>query len=359
MSKKVKRILVLGPGDSEHMQKIIKWYISGGFEVTFATLHLSSQFIHHYKGVDLIRLQYPWLKGRFSKLGYILAIPRMLTLRSDIVHAHYLTSYGFLSVFVRCQKRIISVWGSDILIFPKSSVVHAAFVKFILRRCDKVLSTSAVMVEELKKYTTNVSTNITPFGINLDLFPFVVRNLCVDETIYFGIVKSLKKVYRIDVFIRFIDKLRKRGIDCKGIIIGEGSERVALELLAEECDLQDHIRFQGFVENVKLPEYLREVHFGVYPSDSESFGVSVLEMNAMGIPCLVHDIGGLSDVVINGYNGFKFIPNDADELVKVFEQNILNKKLDYKDLAIGSRSFIEKNYSEKDCRMKFLSSLEN
>ena len=83
------------------------------------------------------------------------------------------------------------------------------------------------------------------------------------------------------------------------------------------------------------------------PSDiygsSEGFGITFLEANACGKPVIGTDVGGISDAIKNGFNGFLIKPNDSKELEKILISIINNKKL-YKSLSENSIYHIKKNF---------------
>jgi len=58
-----------------------------------------------------------------GKLNYIANVRRIKRIvndfRPDILHAHYVSSYGFVGSLLDYHPFIISVWGQTFLTFPK------------------------------------------------------------------------------------------------------------------------------------------------------------------------------------------------------------------------------------------------
>ncbi|MCK4730887.1 MAG: glycosyltransferase, partial [Methanophagales archaeon] len=57
-------------------------------------------------------------------------------IKPDVVHAHYVTQYGFCGTFSGFHPLVISPWGSDILVDPHDSWIIKALVRFALKRGD-------------------------------------------------------------------------------------------------------------------------------------------------------------------------------------------------------------------------------
>ena len=71
----------------------------------------------------------------------------------DILHAHFATSYALVAALAGFHPFIVSVWGSDIYLYPQKSRLNRAVVEYSLHKADKILSTSNVMAKECRKYT--------------------------------------------------------------------------------------------------------------------------------------------------------------------------------------------------------------
>ena len=87
----------------------------------------------------------------------------------------------------------------------------------------------------------------------------------------------------------------------------------------------------GFVQQEELINKYMEIDLMIFPSLSDGFGNSVLEAMACGIPAIVSNNAGISDIIIDGYNGYVMNYDDyeeiADRLILLKEDRELVNKL--------------------------------
>lgn len=116
-------------------------------------------------------------------------------------------------------------------------------------------------------------------------------------------VSRLAPNKRVDHAVRCVGLLRQRGMPAELTVVGDGSERPALERLVGDQGLKECVRFAGYrPENEKL-DYLATGHALIHPSVREGWGLNVIEANAMGTPAVVYPVGGLVDSTVNGETG--------------------------------------------------------
>lgn len=111
------------------------------------------------------------------------------------------------------------------------------------------------------------------------------------------------------------------------ILVGEGIEKKQLRALAFDLKVHDKVVFTGEVDDESLPDYYRMSDVFVLPSKSgaESFGLSLLEAMACGIPVVASNVGGVPYVV--GHGGVLVRPNSPLEMAKALEEILSNQEL--------------------------------
>lgn len=282
----------------------------------------------------------------FGKFEYIKKIKRVKSilkeLKPDILHAHYASSYGLLGSLANYKPYVLSLWGSDILLFPKEGPIQKNIMKYNLKKATAVFSTSKYMADEAKLYT-NKNIEITPFGIDLELFKN--NNIRNNNNVKIGIVKSLEKVYGIDYLIKAIkiinNKYPEAKIELK--IVGKGTQRENLLNLINELDLSEVVEIIEPMSQREISNFYNSIDIAVFPSLSESFGVAVIEAQACGVPVIVSDIKAFYETTIPNKTSFICKIADVDSIVKPLEKLIFDRKL-RNEMAKAGEEFVKENF---------------
>lgn len=121
----------------------------------------------------------------------------------------------------------------------------------------------------------------------------------------------------------------------------------AFERYSEEYKDHSSIHFLGYIENYKLPEIYSSTDLLVFPSETDTFGMAVLESLSCGIPALVSHIGGPRNIVQDGITGY-ILPTDnknnwTSKLAELIPM-ISNQESTYKNLCLASREHVLKHY---------------
>jgi glycosyltransferase involved in cell wall biosynthesis len=77
-------------------------------------------------------------------------------------------------------------------------------------------------------------------------------------------------------------------------LIGSGSYEKKLRELAEKLNFSNKIFFEGFLEGRQKVQVIKKSDFFISYSRSEGFPLVILEFFALGKPCIVYPIGGIS-----------------------------------------------------------------
>lgn len=127
-------------------------------------------------------------------------------------------------------------------------------------------------------------------------------------------VGRLVEVKRQDRLLRVVRILNDRGRDVDLWLVGDGSNRMALEKLAEELNVTGHVKFWGCESNPYI--FMKSADLFVMSSDSEGYSLVIAESLINGLPVLstpAIDAGAWGGAVV----GTSFDPESiADEVDK-------------------------------------------
>ncbi|MGZ8509895.1 MAG: glycosyltransferase [Chitinophagaceae bacterium] len=114
-----------------------------------------------------------------------------------------------------------------------------------------------------------------------------------------GAVKALKILHTV--------------YDCKAylLLLGNGPMLTEVKNLAAEMGLKDYVLFTGMQKNVR-PFYWASDLFTLCSTSVETFSIAALEAMACGLPCVLTDIGGASEMIAEGKTGYLCTPDDQD-----------------------------------------------
>jgi glycosyltransferase involved in cell wall biosynthesis len=114
-----------------------------------------------------------------------------------------------------------------------------------------------------------------------------------------------------DVFLEAAARVHARLPDVRFVLAGEGELYPELVKLARTLGIEEVVRFTGFLDGRALAEAHAGAAAFVMPSRAEPFGLGALEALALGVPTLVSDDAGVTEVV---RSVLRFEPENVDEL---------------------------------------------
>jgi glycosyltransferase involved in cell wall biosynthesis len=117
-----------------------------------------------------------------------------------------------------------------------------------------------------------------------------------------GWIGRMTGVKRTDDLLLAFRELRRRGVDACLCLIGDGPDRDRIERTAHDIGVVRDCLFLGYQEEV-APFYAAFDAF-VLTSGNEGTPVTTIEALASGLPVVATRVGGVSDVVRDGEDGF-------------------------------------------------------
>lgn len=310
------KILYISDAGSIHTRRWVEFFRDQGAEV-----HVASFRRAQIDGVQVHLLG----SRRLGRLGYLLAIPRLRILarrlRPDIVHAQYVTSYGFLAAAAGLRPLVVTAWGTDVLISPKESKLLRFLASFAVRHADAVTTVAPHMnaaVVALGVAADGVSA--VPFGVDTQHFlpPHVDRS--EKAPLRLICTRNFGPIYSVQTLIEALRLVRERGLALQVDLVGEGPLRSDLQAQVVRCGLEASVSFHGHVNHNRLAQLLVEAHLFVTPALSDGNNVSLNEAMACSCFPIATDIPANAQWIEHGVNGLLYPAGDALRLADAIAQ---------------------------------------
>lgn len=132
-----------------------------------------------------------------------------------------------------------------------------------------------------------------------------------------------------DVFLKAIELVISKGYKIKVKLVGRGNTEYAEEFLSKIMNRYDY-SITGMVNYEDMPQLFEDSDILVVPSLYENCPLTILEAMSSGKIVIASNVGGIPEIIADGYNGFLFESgnhiNLANILITIFEGNVdLNK----------------------------------
>lgn len=129
--------------------------------------------------------------------------------------------------------------------------------------------------------------------------------------------------------------------DAELVIVGGGALETELKAYVEKLSLQDVVRFLGAMPNAEaMAEVAKSAVFAL-PSLGEGLGIVLLEAQALGVPVIGTDVGGIPDVIEHEKTGLLVPPSDAKALAEALVRVLTEPGLGDR-LAAGAKERLAK-----------------
>ncbi|MFI8576874.1 N-acetyl-alpha-D-glucosaminyl L-malate synthase BshA [Rossellomorea aquimaris] len=269
----------------------------------------------------------------------------------DILHVHYAIPHAVCAILGKQMsgkdvKIVTTLHGTDITVLGYDPSLTGA-IRFGIEKSDVVTAVSSALV----KQTNDL---IQPDKDIQTVYNFI------DERVYkavdsqhlrneYGIkdnekviihVSNFRGVKRVkDVVAAF--NLIQSEIPAKLLLVGDGPEMTVICRQVGELGLEDRVLFLGKQDNLEELYSLSDIKLLL--SEKESFGLVALEAMACGVPSIGTDVGGIPEVIEDGYNGFICevgnVAQVAEKSLLLLKDETLHKELSEHALQTARTKF--------------------
>ena len=196
-------------------------------------------------------------------------------------------------------------------------------------------------------------------GVNMELFsrrPKVLERmeelgLREDSRFTFLFVGRIVNDKGIDELVSAFDRLYQENDKVRLLLVGPFEDDIdpISDSIRDIINNNSSIIAVGNKMDEELLAYYCASDCFVMPSYREGFPNTVLEAGAMGLPCIVTDINGSREIIINGENGL-IIPSRNKERLYEAMKLMMTSNMERERMARNARKMIEERFEQSFVR---------
>lgn len=125
-------------------------------------------------------------------------------------------------------------------------------------------------------------------------------------------VGRLTPVKNIELQLKVLKEIVKQRKNVELWIVGEGPDNQELRAKSQNLGISNYVKFFGWQAN--LEKFYLQADVFLLTSNSEGWGMAVVEAASFSLPIIMTDVGLAGEVIIDGQSGMVIPVNDADAL---------------------------------------------
>lgn len=163
------------------------------------------------------------------------------------------------------------------------SFIKHVLAQIVLRHAGSVRVVSEGIKKQIARIAPRVKISVLPIFVDVEKYRTATQKPHDQKTIlWFGRFEAEKDPLKA---VEVLDGVRKSGIDAKLLMIGEGKLKEALKEKAK------HMPIEILPWQHEMLAYFETADVVLSTSPAESFGASIVEALAAGVPVVSRDVG--------------------------------------------------------------------
>lgn len=289
-------------------------------------------------------------------------------LRPDIVHTRNLSTLDclFPAALAGVGKRVHGEHGWDVFDLGGTSFKF----RFLRRVCQPLVTRYVALSRDLESWLAGTvgipaskivhicngvdAEKFRPAGTRRGTLQFT--NPIPDDAVVFGTVGRMEAVKDhitlAKAFVRLVAARPSFRERARLAVVGDGASRPEVRRILEEGGVADLVCMPGTRDDVA--EMLWGFDVFVLPSLNEGISNTVLEAMATGLPVVATDVGGNSELVVNGETGTLVPPSEPEALRRALSRYLERPKL-RREHGEAARARVERHFSLDEMVRKYVS----
>ncbi len=247
----------------------------------------------------------------------------------DIVHGHSF----FAPISLAAANDASALLGIPSILTTHSipelhrlKFMNAALLRKVMQKITSFIAVSSVVEKHLADILDWTRWGrpiwVIPNGIDVEFWRSVRREKAREELGIDGplvlTVSRLAVKKRVSAVPKIAKEVVKEIPDVQFIIIGDGVERRAIEMLIRQYGLENNVHLLGKMPREDVRKYMGAADVYLNPTKKEALGIALLEAQAAGVPGIGYAGSGVVDIIEHGKNGFLYW-NDKEAVKCVVE----------------------------------------
>ncbi|MEO7535362.1 MAG: glycosyltransferase [Ferruginibacter sp.] len=324
------------------------------------TRRLLSKVLANSGNTNILRL----CKAKFTKASALTvfeSIPFLDKPRYDVVHAqfgingNYVARLKSLGLF-KNARFITTFHGYDL----NAEYANNNFYTTLFETCDRYTVNSHYSRQKLVKLgCKDRFITVLPVGLDTNRFKRTGTKKNNDGTIRLIFVGRLIKLKGMELLIEICHRLFLQSPAMyRTTIIGDGELLEDIKALIARYRLEAIVTMEGAKSQEEIISFLNEADIFILPGiewqgNAEAQGLVIQEAQAMELPVIISDAGGMAEGIIDAVTGFVVKENDIDGFVDKIELLAADINL-RKEMGAAGRKFVEENYDSNSLNKKLL-----
>jgi glycosyltransferase involved in cell wall biosynthesis len=259
-------------------------------------------------------------------MQYVRFMSSMLSFRPGIIHLHTSQGSGWLkdSFFILISKFfgvhvVVHLHAFDFdKFYAQTPRLMKAYTRWVLHRVDAIICVSdswknliaqIAPVNHIYKYINCININ----DINDHNEKIATTKV---NALFLGAVGNRKGVPEL---LDALGSLKSQELPLHLWIAGTEEKDGDLALAAEKINkhhLEEKCELIGDVREERKSQLLASADIFVLPSHNEGLPIALLECMASGMAVISTSVGGIPEIIVDGYNGFLVEPGNVDALAE-------------------------------------------
>jgi len=224
--------------------------------------------------------------------------------------------------------------------WEKFSGIRKILAKKVLQQADAVRVVSQRLKRQIIEDFSVEEENITVVPVYTERVTRNVQRITQNQKRFvFLTVGRLVPVKNIEMQIKAIAEISRQFHQTELRIVGDGKQRQKLEKMCYALRVTRYVKFLGWQDNLK--KFYGQTDAFLLTSNSEGWGMAVVEAAAHGLPIIMTDVGLAGEVIKNNESGIVIPVGDQADLEKAMVRLIEDENLRNK-LGAGARATVEK-----------------